>query len=925
MTATTTVTTLVLSLSFLLLLLLSHHDVGVVNGMPSFGTRIPNGEAVPCPPTESSVAGDDENGCTASGYCLGLGHLNCGGFQTEDAIVDEETNTRVVSLNPFGEDFREQGFAWTRTLCQMDSDGDGYTNGQELGDPCCTWKQGQIDDITMNSFDGFFPSHPGFPDDTPSLDIAIKCASSDGDEEDDGQTTSNTTTTNAVDEYYQPQETRSEWDIIIEPYAIPVDVVTTYVDFVFNLPESIPDLVHIVHGEVIISQPQHLHHFVLTGCTNRLEDDLQEGVPLDRPPNDCTIPLGGWAPGSSVFGNDKSDLSSGVAFGSAMGIKAVQLNIHYTDGVYEDPTLKTFKMAVDGIKIYYTADLREYTSVSKQIIYVPYGPSQLYIPPGVDRYFLARTCTVDTKCKDASDDALQMVAEFLGVGGDSGDDNDNDDDIGNENEDEDESAAAANSMFADISCQTVKPFCSMAEIGPYIQQLCPVSCGLCGTSDSDGVDGDAVEVNPRDPGSYRVTSINYHAHLLGSEMYATLFREQEEDIASASTSMTQKQADLSATAPTMMTMIAKDLKSREVWYYDDQASIGMDTEFMMPEIQAVSNEDNNVLMKGTEIKIGDKIQTTCVYNSSERTGKTEFGLSTYDEMCIISVHITFKTPSIIDNEIANTSFAADLNLRSFSCKVDDINHTSDVWQGILEQDEDPRIDTANFWSKDGNHSIETTNMCTFPVEDFILFDSFMTLESRNCPISEQQEIYGYNRNDICYGFLDNHGDDTIDTTKTIEIEFLIDTIAGYTCVGGLYDQKDSNESPLHVTKELCINPDEGGGDNYVPYTCSGVEDYLFGGYVANNPESFLTTDEEYLRVYWYQTTCCIINEIEIGNKDNEDSAAADNNVVNAQTNAADMEEEEEEASSATIIGVDRTSPAFMAVVVMLVTLIMTAN
>jgi hypothetical protein len=28
---------------------------------------------------------------------------------------------------------------WTAALCQKDSDGDGLTNGQELGDPCCTW------------------------------------------------------------------------------------------------------------------------------------------------------------------------------------------------------------------------------------------------------------------------------------------------------------------------------------------------------------------------------------------------------------------------------------------------------------------------------------------------------------------------------------------------------------------------------------------------------------------------------------------------------------------------------------------------------------------------------------------------------------------------------------------------------------------
>ena len=28
---------------------------------------------------------------------------------------------------------------WTRELCMMDSDGDGRTNGEELGDPRCVW------------------------------------------------------------------------------------------------------------------------------------------------------------------------------------------------------------------------------------------------------------------------------------------------------------------------------------------------------------------------------------------------------------------------------------------------------------------------------------------------------------------------------------------------------------------------------------------------------------------------------------------------------------------------------------------------------------------------------------------------------------------------------------------------------------------
>ena len=35
--------------------------------------------------------------------------------------------------------FKEVGFRWTRDFCRADSDGDGLTNGYELGDSNCDW------------------------------------------------------------------------------------------------------------------------------------------------------------------------------------------------------------------------------------------------------------------------------------------------------------------------------------------------------------------------------------------------------------------------------------------------------------------------------------------------------------------------------------------------------------------------------------------------------------------------------------------------------------------------------------------------------------------------------------------------------------------------------------------------------------------
>jgi len=43
---------------------------------------------------------------------------------------------------------------WNKTLCMLDSDGDGRTNGEELGDPECVWIQGAA------STNGL--SHPGY-------------------------------------------------------------------------------------------------------------------------------------------------------------------------------------------------------------------------------------------------------------------------------------------------------------------------------------------------------------------------------------------------------------------------------------------------------------------------------------------------------------------------------------------------------------------------------------------------------------------------------------------------------------------------------------------------------------------------------------------------------------------------------------------
>ncbi|KAG6623516.1 atp-binding cassette superfamily [Phytophthora cinnamomi] len=80
--------------------------VDPVVGYQSFVAKLPNGDNV------SGVAA--------------IGHVNVDGGGPRNA---------------FGTDFDDMGQAWTTELCKTDSDGDGQTNGEELGDPCCEWDE----------------------------------------------------------------------------------------------------------------------------------------------------------------------------------------------------------------------------------------------------------------------------------------------------------------------------------------------------------------------------------------------------------------------------------------------------------------------------------------------------------------------------------------------------------------------------------------------------------------------------------------------------------------------------------------------------------------------------------------------------------------------------------------------------------------
>ncbi|KAF0691568.1 Aste57867_17236 [Aphanomyces stellatus] len=74
------------------------------------------------------------------------------------AVGHENKQTGGPDLTPFALDFIDNGYTWNKALCELDSDGDGATNGEELGDPCCLWNEIE-DDTPLRQSDLTSPGH----------------------------------------------------------------------------------------------------------------------------------------------------------------------------------------------------------------------------------------------------------------------------------------------------------------------------------------------------------------------------------------------------------------------------------------------------------------------------------------------------------------------------------------------------------------------------------------------------------------------------------------------------------------------------------------------------------------------------------------------------------------------------------------------
>ncbi len=118
---------------------------------PQFETKVPNGRSIGCLTCHTHSGG-------------GEGWNDFGQEILREGGANPDANPNNQNLGYNGE-----GPQWGN-LCDLDSDGDGASNGTELADPGCGWAPGDADPSGTVSAPGDAASLPGDPGDTNNPD-----------------------------------------------------------------------------------------------------------------------------------------------------------------------------------------------------------------------------------------------------------------------------------------------------------------------------------------------------------------------------------------------------------------------------------------------------------------------------------------------------------------------------------------------------------------------------------------------------------------------------------------------------------------------------------------------------------------------------------------------------------------------------------
>lgn len=326
---------------------------------PSYRNHVPNGFRVSCPP--------GGEGCSEGGdgqpalVCNGIGHRTCAGA--------------TMPLNSFGAALKRNNYTWDKALCEEDSDGDGLTNGEELGDPCCLWEAYDEPSTYTASYSA---THPGFSNsNVTAYDRPADC-----------RITAPKLKATKMNVFNEWEEKRTA-EVFIDNFSIPSKR-TTYVDFAWNFPDDSADLFHVVFAEAIIRNAKNLHHYVVRGCSKKWPADKVGKQITRQDMGACGDTWGGWAPGNTIASTPPW---LGKPIGKSVGVVAFAVQVHY-----DNPMTEEGRISNDGMRIFYTPTLRNETEKVFPITTISLNPI-MGIPAGKARFFMTRSCQVEVKDK----------------------------------------------------------------------------------------------------------------------------------------------------------------------------------------------------------------------------------------------------------------------------------------------------------------------------------------------------------------------------------------------------------------------------------------------------------------------------------------------------------------------------------------------
>ncbi|XP_065181459.1 DBH-like monooxygenase protein 2 homolog [Sycon ciliatum] len=332
-------------------LLLACVAIRQVQAFATYRSRIPNGFSVQHP-------------CDAARVWHGVGHVS---EQGGDA------------RNRFGLDFLAEGRAWTMALCRNDSDGDGQSNGEELGDPDCVWTPGQTAARTVNI------THPGFK--TPVGQHAY--SSQDPTTLDCTRLLKRCPAFDAPGVQYIDLRAENGSDNTIVPAQE-----TTYFNMNFELPSD--RQYHAVGFAPLLDNLNVIHHFTMMGCKSPVPTG--QGYESFNVLPGCETTIYVWSFG---LGDECMPEAAGVPFGGRHP-RYVQVQLHWTNADlvpdYRDRS---------GVRMYYTSQLRPHDMGTMTL-----GQVNIDIPPGQTEVELPFRCTSDCTKTLLDQGPIQLTVSF---------------------------------------------------------------------------------------------------------------------------------------------------------------------------------------------------------------------------------------------------------------------------------------------------------------------------------------------------------------------------------------------------------------------------------------------------------------------------------------------------------------------------------